>query len=57
VFPVDEIPATIVEGKKEHGLRFFGIPGIRILFYRSWRSVSFAIGVTRVFDLNNQEFS
>lgn len=25
-YRVDKIPATIVEGKKDHGIRFFGVP-------------------------------
>ncbi len=25
-YGIDKIPATIVEGKKDHGIRFFGVP-------------------------------
>ena len=25
-YGIDKIPATVVEGKKDHGIRFFGIP-------------------------------
>ena len=25
-YNIDKIPATIVEGKKDHGIRFFGVP-------------------------------
>jgi glutaredoxin-like protein len=25
-YGIDKIPATVIEGKKEHGIRFFGVP-------------------------------
>lgn len=44
-YNVDKIPATIVEGKKDHGIRFFGVPS----------GYEFATLMESIIDVSNEE--